>query len=509
MPKLSKYPGVSIVKRGVVHWLMFNHPKVGKRLMRSVQTTDAAIAEDYAKKLSVLLRSPANWNKKPEGFPDPLWTMWDGGSTADQLLRDVVSEKLAAYRIDFNGMSLEELLANFEQLQATEKHKGKILDLSAIIAGKFKGMADEIAKLRAEKDELRAMFRRWGKEVAEDYTPKPIRDAVTDYCSTDINKRGTNACDGTLQSVKSKLMRFADSLPPDIMAGDVSAKQVIEYLAAVKSGKYRRKYDTGNPGREHIRLVGVYICAMLEHQTGGMFKDVAVKDWLKKHNSPNAKDDEPEYPYWIDQADVDRLCEHLPEYWKAAALIQWSGAFRPTELPALQSDKATIGPETRIEIARILDGKRVVWSAKTKQSYGKVHQLKAAEPTIKKLKARGRFLLFPNDSTLHGGRTPHYKRDEFAKKHQLWSGKYFCEQYLPQLIVAAKKAGLDVERFDSRTLRRSAGKRVLLLTGYDINRTAAFLRDQPKTVLKHYASIIPDDVRQPEVKYPALETAST
>ena len=70
----------------------------------------------------------------------------------------------------------------------------------------------------------------------------------------------------------------------------------------------------------------------------------------------------------------------------------------------------------------------------------------------------------------------------------------------------AKGAKIDTDRLDGRTLRRSASKRILLSSSYELNRTAACLRDMPQTVRQHYARILPDDVTQPEtIKYPSVK----
>ncbi len=88
--------------------------------------------------------------------------------------------------------------------------------------------------------------------------------------------------------------------------------------------------------------------------------------------------------------------------------------------------------------------------------------------------------------------------NDFEKANQLWRPEVFTEQYIDRLRKAAEDAGLEWKRVGSRTLRRSCGKRVLLATNYNLEHTAAILRDLPQTVRQHYADLLPEDVTQPE-----------
>lgn len=532
MPKLTKHPGVSIQRPRKVGYpihLVWKHPLLGaKQVGRTIHTTDTALAVEYARKLSALLSSPNDWHKQPDYISDPLWTCWQGEIVEDAAAAAVA--KTARHAVNStHGVGIpvfvqsgpngpRQLYVADPQSLVGKRIRKKIretaqvaVDTAASQAKENKALRDKVASLEAKVKGRDAMIRRLGHDIAEDYRPKPIRDAISDYCSTDINKRGTNACERTLQSVRSKLARFADSLSPDIMVGEVTAAHVIAYIAAMADGNYvkipedlktdveRTAHRASNrPGRDHLRLIGVYVCACLTHQTNGTFKAFPVKEWLRKHNSVD-KDAEPANPYWLDQRDVDNLCRNLPAYWAEAARVQWAGGFRPEELTALQSKNVTTNGDVRIEVTRIMDGNNVVWTAKTKQSYGKVHIPEFARKTVQKLLRRKSFLLFPNDLALHKGREPRYKTGrDFQKRNKLWTPKYFCEQYIKQLRAAAEKAKLDVGRIDSRTLRRSCGKRILLASKFDVNLAAAVLRDQAKTITKYYAKIIPDDVRQPE-----------
>jgi hypothetical protein len=236
----------------------------------------------------------------------------------------------------------------------------------------------------------------------------------------------------------------------------------------------------------------------LEHQTSGTFRKIEIKKWVRA----NCNDDDGthENPLWLDENQVNLMLDGMPNYFKQAAMVQWAGGFRAEEVAMLQREKCCNDVDVRIEVDALFDGGELYWKPKTRRSYGKVHLPDFARKTIMELLAarKNDFLLFPNDAALHGGRKAHN-----TGGNKLWRGEAWTTAYLEALRTGvraanAKGANIDMERLDSRTLRRSAGKRILLQSGYDLKLTAAILRDRPETVEKHYASIRPEDVRQPD-----------
>ena len=292
------------------------------------------------------------------------------------------------------------------------------------------------------------------------------------------------------------LRRFARWLPASTNVAEVTPAQVKAHLIELLAGKLVRKGRSA-PGVKTVKKTARMLNSFLCHQSP-CYDEKTVRQWVRA-NCGSEEDAEPENPYWLDQADVDALLKHLPAYWRDVAELQWAGGFRPEELAFLQTSKVTFGEDIRVEVAMLKDGKRIVWKAKTKSSYGKVHILSRFKPLLERLNARGAFFLFPDDTALHDGAEHRYEEGEaFERQHRAWRRKTFCAAYLAALRDAAQKAGLEVERVDSRTMRRSCGKRVLLDSRFDASHAAAILRDTPKVVLQHYAHLIPSDVVQPE-----------
>jgi len=198
--------------------------------------------------------------------------------------------------------------------------------------------------------------------------------------------------------------------------------------------------------------------------------------------------------------DVQALLAHLPQIWRDVACIQWNGGFRPEELAYIRREQVSLAQDDiRVEVSALKIGGKLFWKPKTKQSYGRVHVREDARSTLTRLCARDTFLLFPNDPAVHGGVTTAWKEgEETQQRLQLWRVACWTSQYRAALREATKKAGLDETRVDSRTLRRSCGKRVLVESGYNLELTAAILRDRAETVRAHYARLLPEDVRQPQ-----------
>jgi hypothetical protein len=86
-------------------------------------------------------------------------------------------------------------------------------------------------------------------------------------------------------------------------------------------------------------------------------------------------------------------------------------------------------------------------------------------------------------------------RRKFIDDNQAWPAELWDKKYIKRLRTAGKKVkGIDVKRLDSRTLRRTRGRDVILATK-SIHETATLLRDGEATVMKHYARLLPMDVK--------------
>ena len=484
MPRITDHPGVSIAvpeRQGYPLHLIFGHPILGKRVKRSVRTTDSSVALGYARELSAILRNPAEW-KDPKAS-DAVVAVWRG-DIIEQAVTEAVREARYAKPADWESFEVH------QQAWATQMKAKEATEDMVAENGRLK---ERIAILTEELRALRGLLKTAGRDVGEKYTPKAISDAVTDYLTG--ADRGTRAGDRYQETMEPTLRRFARWLPANANVAEVTPTQVKAHLIELLAGKMVRE-GRAAPGVKTVKKVAQMLNNFLEHQSP-CYDAKTVKQWVRA-NCGNEEDAEPGNPYWLDQADVDALLKHLPAYWRDVAELQWAGGFRPEELAFLQTSGVTFGEDIRVEVAMLKDGKRIVWKAKTRSSYGRVHILSRFRPLLERLKARGATFLFPDDTALHAGPEHRYEEGEaFERQHRAWRRKSFCAQYLATLRDAAQKAGLEVERVDCRTMRRSCGKRVLLETKSPVH-AAAILRDTVKVVLQHYAKLIPDDMKQPE-----------
>jgi hypothetical protein len=508
MPKITDHPGVNIkkpTKTGYPFQLRWNHPlRNGQQVSPSIKTRDGGAACTAAKLISKLLRSPADWKQKPDYISDALWAVWQG---------DIVDQALAEAVRTASSRAPE----GWEGYEADAKHfaaRCKALQTAEESGQELERLRKDNAVLRAQNETLKGLLRSMGKQSAEDYAPKLFSEALKEYFGN------TDKLQGKARTYYCWLKRFAEGLKSKdaTVIQEVTGDDVIAHLEAIQRGDYikvlkadSKKVTTEEQIAEYrqenapqfstIQDIAGRINSFLEHQTRGIYRGKQdVMDWLDDNNDDDVQQ---ENPYWLDVEQVGKLCGEMNEFWADVTRLQFWGCFRPHELIHLQSAKTTLAAgDMRAEVARIHDGKRCVWKAKTEQSYGKVHLPEEVRATVERLRKRGRFLLIPDDAKLHKGTEHQYREsEEFERKSELWRKTSFCRQYLTILRAAATKAGLDASRVDSRTMRRSGGKRLLLDSG-SMELTAAVLRDDPATVRKHYASLVSDDVKQVVTKQP-------
>jgi integrase len=505
MPRVSATPGVTIVPGNSItspfhlsfkHPLLRHLPESRQRVKRSIETTDGVTAKDLAAKLSEILRNPDVWHKLPAGTPKILERLWSQPYFEEEVSRFTEPEKWYIHRTPG---------AKSMRIHEHEKLTKKLHERNVTLE-------TDNAVLHAKLAGREALLRKLGQST--DYKPKLLIQAIKDFLSDDKKLSGIKTGVREKKRIRIWLDRFGRNMPVGAMVHEVQPESVIEHLAECECGKFATKRSPQKPKHYTVERIGQKICAMLSHQTGGLFRKAPVVQWMR-HQLEN---DKKPPVYWLDQNDIDKLLASLnklyPQCWAWIAALQWAGGFRPEELMSLQTKNIIEGPEeTRILVTEIVDGTTVLWKPKTKRSYGKVHIPKFSLKALQNLANAGGFLLFPNDDKVHGGTATKWnlqirrKREhpngmsrysEFQKANKMWSPAAFTEQYRIRLRAAAKDAKLDWKRVDSRTLRRSCGKRVLLATNYNLEHTAAILRDLPQTVRAHYADLLPEDVKQPE-----------
>ena len=120
---------------------------------------------------------------------------------------------------------------------------------------------------------------------------------------------------------------------------------------------------------------------------------------------------------------------------------------------------------------------------------------------------RGTRFLFARDPDECGGPAAQWGKAknvcQFEIDHKLWRPRIWDRTYLRVLRAAATAVGLEAGRVDSRILRRSRGQEIILIerkAGKSergiLEIAAAFLRDSPATIERHYARLLPKDAGQ-------------
>ncbi len=479
MPKKNATPYVSVISGPKVSSpleLKFTHPLRGKTVKLSAKTSDGKVAQGYARELSVILQNPESWKKLPEGTSEVVRSIWNHG-LKDSLL-GAVRGALTPLPPPIEMISLSTInpaAKDFflRKLQAQDA----ALTAAGNAGGELKRMREELVAAHATIANLRAQLDKMGMAAAADFSPKLLSLAITDYLSDDPRVSGNSASHDKKLTYKSWFNGMAKTLPTTQIVQDVTPPMVIKYL----SGCLKRMQPEG------VGKIGHQVCAFLNHQTNGTFNNTLVKHWISQHCKAEKNG---ERPYWMEETEVNALLKELPVFYRRAAMVQWAGAFRIEEIPNLQSKLAFVNGDIRAEVtAEPVTG----WKPKTPNSWGRVHLAECARATMRDLLKQGTYLLFPNPN-----------KTRKANPNKVWFNlQQWDAEYLEALRAAAKSANkkgskIDLDKLDSRTLRRSAGKRILLKSNYDIKLTAACLRDTPATVLKHYASIMPDDVSQPK-----------
>lgn len=473
MPKLTRHPGVSIVACGrSPYHLSFTHPLLNKQIKRSCKQRDYLAAEALAIELHTILQNPDEWKRVlPETVSPVLRALWSGDivqEAAEEAVAYLRNRPLSVESGDKILLSNGSLLNAPAALAQADENVAKLLNETMEANQKLnETVAVQAARIEILEKRLRAFDAEAASNVSSLTVAESIKVWLKDGCGAKERKKA---------SYLSWLNGFSNSLPATTQVMEVSSKMVIDYIA----GRLAKK----DASKETLKAICVCIVAFLNNQTSGAFRSAPVLEF-KKSKLKSEKALEQVAPYWLDQEDVDALLKHLPDEWRDVAALQWEMAARPEELPFLRSEHVTFDKDIRVEVTSWIINGEIFWEPKTAQSYGKVHCREESRKLLKRLLTRGEITLFPNNGKNAGA-------------FKTWKVDSWTDKYLAALRDAAQKAGLNVERFDGRTLRRSAGRRVLIESNYNIGQTAAFVRDLESTVIAHYAKLLPDDVRQPE-----------
>ncbi len=375
----------TLIKGKVPFQVSFVHPlkNVGhdlnkRRVCRSTGMTDWREAEKVKAALDSILSDPRRWNNLGE-FSQVVRELWS---------LEKVSKDVGGY------------LAKTEKREAVSQNQVDILN-------------ETIRLQRIKIAELNALVKKLGGDAVAEFEPKPIDAAITDFIAKHAAK------DRKRVQYQKWLERFAESLPKGQDCNLITADAVIAHLIDVKNGKF-------NNGEKllpmSVKKIEIEICAFLRKATKDRFKKFEVKEWSKEHLK--AKSNLRKKDLWLDETAWEALVSKVenPLVGALASLSYWSG-FRPEELCWLTNDCVSVDAngDTRAEVKIVERDGKVLWEAKTPDSYGAVHIHPKALGALQALRnaAKDAFLLFPCTTSKDG----------------LWNGDKFCKMYLAALRI--------------------------------------------------------------------------
>ena len=464
-----RHPGVQVYLKGSSFCVRFKQDGFDKR--KGLGTTDAAIAEGHAALIHrILTGQPYDYAEMPEAVRNALKLQSPDVTQAI----DAAIEALPDNVPDDREFTETELSAYDRCICLQEKLEEA--------RGRIKRLQEDNEACRKKIAAYEAILVASGNAQLKKIKPLKLSEATTQYL-----EHGTGAGERTQSEYRNYLNQFSAYIGKDKLISSIEPLEVIAYLEKLK--KSIGYIPT-------LRKVCYIICAMLESESGGLYPVRPVKEWRKRNCKTDGKSDD--NFYWIDESDVKRLASQVKndsgEYWHDCVLVQFGLALRPEEIPMLLCKEFDLEKRT-VHICPIIykEGNKDVVVRRLKTNGSKA-TLNLSDSLVALLNQRpmNTFVLFPRNDKVLGLRTEK-RGSAFELEHALWKPTAFCKHYLKTLRGAAKKIGLDEKRIDSRTLRRSRG-RDLILKLQSAEKAATFLRDNVETVRKYYSRLLPKDV---------------
>ena len=256
--------------------------------------------------------------------------------------------------------------------------------------------------------------------------------------------------DAYRDDVRFIIAAFVASFNPDAPISDLSGQE-----SEMRAWIERRKCEVGR-----MQQMRGYIIRFLE-ESGLSISRRAFRSWRSSQARPIV---------WLTDEQVAQLAECLPQYARDLFTVQVETGLRPTELATVE--------------AKNIHGKMLVLAPLTEKLTLKMgsRTIPLSEKALEVLSRRtkGRRIAFPN------GKAP-------------WATqKYFCARYLKWLnagkkAAEAKPGAKPLPPIDCRTGRRTAAS-LWLRRGLRIEQVAALLGDDVRTVRRHYARLLPQEV---------------
>lgn len=448
MAQHSAHAGVQAYQKGNIFCVRMKVD--GREIRKSLETSDAKEAEELCRIIYAIQH-----DQKPAKVPPVV----------QRILR--LEDKI----FEHARQALENAIAKRPMLQRDYVKQSKAL----------RDALNRIRELEQQLAGVQAMLAATGRAQMAKLKPIKLSAAIDNYLAR--NK----ASKRTQDEYRSQLKALKEYVS-DVLVSELAPEQVIDHLEQVLAD------DTIHYARKSANV----ILSMLDHATGGMYPKREVALWRKENCREEGRADDDFY--WLPASDVERLAKKAKElngkagdYWADAIRIQFAIACRPEELPMLLAKNVNLKAAT-IHIDHVYKDGVLVRALKTPRSKATIPIETAYLPAFKRRCSAGAELLFPIPyDEMELPRRQIKSQSPEANGMGMWIAVRFDKVYLEMLRTAAKAAKLDAGGFDGRTLRRSRGKD-LLDAGHSPTKVAAFLRDRPETVYKHYTRFIAQDL---------------
>ena len=490
----------------------------GYQIKRGTGTDDFDKAKRYAIALSKIIVSKCVGDPPPE-TPDIVLTML-GLEPRIKKIATATNETWEEIITQFmsGATERETILKRLKKSGAFIQAVQRIFDEAKQLKTRIEGLERDLSGSRANERQLRekvdaydALRVKEGKKVARAFENKSLRQAIDDYMNPDSG--GTGAGERFRPTIEMMLNGFAEAVGATTPILNIPTEGIVGYL--------KKRKEQNSVG--YCRQEATYLCAMLTHQSSGIYPIEDVKTWIEKDLMKESKGDDDWY--WLEPAQVAELMKKAnskddasAQYWADAMTVQHNLALRPEEIIMIQTAKVVRGDDgtiSHVRLTPIHENGVLIRRLKTRNSEASIPVTSAAaKQAVERRLAAGHRLLFPRIPDECGCRKPNWnaynrmagkagkgkeqkrneKRIKFEADHKLWQERMWCRFYLRHLRSAARMVvGIDIDRLDSRTLRRTRGRDIVVATR-SIYEAAKLLRDDPKTIERHYAILRPMDV---------------
>ena len=475
--------------------------KKNKTTNSSLETADLLQAQERARDLSIIIRTPEFWDRPPVTLDAVARRIWG----ADDLLGDLTKatdelEKRDAGKVYLPSVKEQKAIVALGDAGALEFLKKYDMKDPLVIRFKdlHKRFVDALVKMDSYQQRimvLESWFKKIGKKVSVDLRPKPLNQAVDEYLASPTGSNTTGRYRKTigywLADLKTKFGETTNVL-------DLQSEMVTDWLAG-----FLKENSSGN-----VRQRMDQICKFLRW-ANPMFESAQVKNVLKPMLQKKHSDLEVEDWYWLTREQVKLLIESMRklhgEYWANLMTLQHALGVRPEEIVMLKRQavtKTANGPYS-IKIERIMiieDGKnKVLRRVKTLRSSDEIVIPSFAVSALEAQMKKKTFLLFPlTDDAAAVSIDALTRKERFLKLWPTADDAAFSRAYLRRIKAAVDhanenaKANIDGNKTDSRTMRRTCAREMILAHGFE--HAAAVLRDSVETLRRHYADLQASDV---------------